>query len=278
MRAGLPRVEHLPDTGGSFEKGIELLVVPHITDCIPSKQFDIDTLELDSFNLADVSFNEPGDVDILLGAKIFYELLRSGQIRFPGTDIVFQNTVFGFVATGSVPIENETTVHCGLVIEDLDANLRKFWEIEDVEGDKLQIDESLICEDHFMKTHSRNDDGSYVVKMPFKIDPPCLGESKHIATKRFNSLWQRLKREPEYRQLYSEFLTEYENLGHMQETCETPRYIMPHHGVFRPESRTTKLRVVFNASEATSSGQSLNDNLYSGSVVQDDLFAILLRF
>ncbi|XP_055932821.1 uncharacterized protein LOC129962847 [Argiope bruennichi] len=114
--------------------------------------------------------------------------------------------------------------------------------------------------------------------MPFKIDPPCLGESKHIATKRFNSLWQRLKREPEYRQLYSEFLTEYENLGHMQATCETPRYIMPHHGVFRPESSTTKLRVVFNASEATSSGQSLNDNLYSGSVVQDDLFAILLRF
>ncbi|XP_055951495.1 uncharacterized protein LOC129987553 [Argiope bruennichi] len=53
---------------------------------------------------------------------------------------------------------------------------------------------------------------------------------------------------------------------------------MPHHGVFRPESSTTKLRVVFNASEATSSGQSLNDNLYSGSVVQDDLFAILLRF
>ncbi|XP_055941639.1 uncharacterized protein LOC129971687 [Argiope bruennichi] len=63
----------------------------------------------------------------------------------------------------------------------------------------------------------------------------------------------------------------------MQETCETPRYIMPHHGGFRPESSTTKLRVVFNASEATSSGQSLNDNLYSGSVVQDDLFAILLR-
>ncbi|XP_055944394.1 uncharacterized protein LOC129975353 [Argiope bruennichi] len=64
----------------------------------------------------------------------------------------------------------------------------------------------------------------------------------------------------------------------MQATCETPRYIMPHHGVFRPESSTTKLRVVFNTSEATSSGQSLNDNLYSGSVVQDDLFAILLRF
>ncbi|XP_055928190.1 uncharacterized protein LOC129959396 [Argiope bruennichi] len=64
----------------------------------------------------------------------------------------------------------------------------------------------------------------------------------------------------------------------MQATCETPKYIMPHHGVFRPESSTTKLRVVFNASEATSSGQSLNDNLYSGSVVQDDLFAILLRF
>ncbi|GBN87425.1 hypothetical protein AVEN_214446-1 [Araneus ventricosus] len=163
-------------------------------------------------------------------------------------------------------------------MEDLDANLRKFWEIENVEADKIQNDESLICEDHFMKTHFRNNDGSYVVKIPFKTDPPCLGESKHIATKRLNSLWKRLKREPEYIQLYREFLTEYENRVHMQATCESPRYIMPHHNVFRPDSSATKLRVVFNASEPTSSGQSLNDNLHTGSVVQDDLFAILLRF
>ncbi|GBM74147.1 hypothetical protein AVEN_216157-1 [Araneus ventricosus] len=127
-------------------------------------------------------------------------------------------------------------------MEDLDANLRKFWEIENVEADKIQNDESLICENHFMKTHFRNDDGRYVVKMPFKTDLPCLGESKHIAAKRINSLWKRLKREPE------------------------------------PDSSTTKLRIVFNASEPTSSGQSLNDNLYTGSVVQDDLIAILLRF
>ncbi|GFS71774.1 uncharacterized protein NPIL_267621 [Nephila pilipes] len=122
----------ISNVSGSFEKEIELLVVPEITDHLPSRQFDINTLELGNFKLADVSFNKPGEVDILLGAQIFYELLRTGQIRFPDSEITFQNTVFGYVATGSVPIENKTTFHCGLIIEDLDANLRKLRKLKGI--------------------------------------------------------------------------------------------------------------------------------------------------
>ncbi|GFX19904.1 integrase catalytic domain-containing protein [Trichonephila clavipes] len=51
-----------------------------------------------------------------------------------------------------------------------------------------------------------------------------------------------------------------------------------HHGVFRPDSKTTKLRVVFNASSKTTSSLSLNDILYKGEILQQDLFSILLRF
>jgi hypothetical protein len=45
---------------------------------------------------------------------------------------------------------------------------------------------------------------------------------------------------------------------------------MPHHGVVKEASSTTKLRVVFNASEKTGSGVSLNDVLRVGVTVQDD--------
>lgn len=53
---------------------------------------------------------------------------------------------------------------------------------------------------------------------------------------------------------------------------------MPHHGVVKADSLTTKLRVVFDASAPTSSGMSINEIQMVGPTMQSDLFAILLRF
>lgn len=79
-----------------------------------------------------------------------------------------------------------------------------------------------------------------------------------------------------------EFIDEYIRLGHMTENTKLDtkcfQYFLPHHGVIRESSSTTKLRVVFDASAATSSGVSLNDLQMVGPTVQDDLLSILLRF
>jgi len=62
---------------------------------------------------------------------------------------------------------------------------------------------------------------------------------------------------------YSAFLREYEELGHMRRISDDEEppysYYMPHHCVIRSSSGTTKLRVVFDASVATTNGLSLND-------------------
>ncbi|XP_072766647.1 uncharacterized protein [Anoplolepis gracilipes] len=57
-----------------------------------------------------------------------------------------------------------------------------------------------------------------------------------------------------------------------------PQYYMPHHCVTKDSSRTTKLRVAFNASNRGNNGISLNDALMVGLVLQQDLFSILVRF
>ncbi|XP_073820557.1 uncharacterized protein [Musca autumnalis] len=62
------------------------------------------------------------------------------------------------------------------------------------------------------------------------------------------------------------------------DAIRSPHYFIPHHCVQRPESTTTKLRVVFDASAKTSSSHSLNDLMYTGPTVQSDLFSIPLRF
>lgn len=56
------------------------------------------------------------------------------------------------------------------------------------------------------------------------------------------------------------------------------QYYLPHHCVLRESSTTTKIRVVFDASNKLTSGVSLNDALVKGAVLQEDLFSILTSF
>ncbi|XP_018376010.1 PREDICTED: uncharacterized protein LOC108769488 [Trachymyrmex cornetzi] len=53
---------------------------------------------------------------------------------------------------------------------------------------------------------------------------------------------------------------------------------IPHHAVIREHSSTTRLRVVFNASQSTSNGSSLNDHLMIGPKLQTDLRSVILRW
>ena len=53
---------------------------------------------------------------------------------------------------------------------------------------------------------------------------------------------------------------------------------IPHHPVFRAESITTRLRVVFNASCITLNGSTLNDHLLVGPKLQKDLPSIISQW
>ena len=55
-------------------------------------------------------------------------------------------------------------------------------------------------------------------------------------------------------------------------------FFLPHHAVVKPESKSTKVRVVFNASKKTGSGFSLNDVLHQGPTLQTDLIQIVLSW
>ncbi|GFW18289.1 uncharacterized protein TNCV_4008281 [Trichonephila clavipes] len=267
----------------SFKRELDMLVVKKITDFIPQKALEINSDFSNFVELADSNFNVPGKIDLLLGANIFYELLKPERIKIKDSQLLLVNSVFGYIVTGNLDSINETKVHCGLIRdEDLNKTLEKFWKLEEVEEPIVKNKERLICEEHYANTHFRTKKGKYVVSMPLKKEPSCLGNSEDIALKRLGSLWNRLARDENYLNLYREFLRDYERLGHMKEmTNETEpetTYYATHHGIYCPEKSTTKLRVVFNCSSLTDNGISLNDIQYNGGVIQEDLYAQMLRF
>ncbi|XP_073821291.1 uncharacterized protein [Musca autumnalis] len=86
---------------------------------------------------------------------------------------------------------------------------------------------------------------------------------------------------PEFKSQYDEVIKEYIDLGHMEKVDDStcgPNYYLPHHGVFKSDSTTTQLRVVFNGSSRSSNGKSLNDNLFVGPTLQQDLVALITKW
>ncbi|XP_070068244.1 uncharacterized protein [Drosophila takahashii] len=103
-----------------------------------------------------------------------------------------------------------------------------------------------------------------------------------MAQNRFSMLERRLNRCPELKEGYVNFMKEYEALGHMSPLqsfdSNMRHFFIPHHCVHRPQSLSTKLRVVFDGSAKSTSGKSLNDLLLCGPTIQQDLITTVLAF
>ncbi|XP_038106952.1 uncharacterized protein LOC119766466 [Culex quinquefasciatus] len=274
---------------GNFAAELDFLVTPRITGELPVKSFDASEWPISSeLVLADPAFNKRGRVDMLIGAEYFWNLLLDGRYELGPDRPVLRNTKLGWIAGGV--IASDATVVARTLCqtseeEPLIELLKSFYKVEacdEIRSSPTADDE--MCLEHFQRTHERTEEGRYVVRHPFNERKRELGDSREMALRRFLALERKLDKQPELKEQYSQFIREYEQLGHMREIEEAPNedpgsaFYLPHHCVLRPTSTTTKLRVVFDGSAKTSTGVSINDVLRIGPTIQNDLTAILLRF
>lgn len=86
--------------------------------------------------------------------------------------------------------------HCGVPANlQLSNQLEKFWKMEEI-NHKLQCSkEENECEAHFASTFTRNHEGRFIVELPLKGDIEQLGESYHIAERRFKTLERKLEKQ-----------------------------------------------------------------------------------
>ncbi|XP_041786334.1 uncharacterized protein LOC121601584, partial [Anopheles merus] len=261
---------------------VNLLVLPKPTANLPTRPVNISNWNIPAeYILADPTFNQPGSVDIMLGAEMFYELLKERRVSFGKHRPILQESKFGWIVSGTALVEiSVEPIVCMTAIDDL---MKKFFDIEELNDEPNWSLEERACEDFYRKTTTRNENEKYIVRLPRKSQMSGkLGDSKVIALRRFLVIERRLQRKPETRKAYIEFMDEYQRMGHM---CKVPAdestgetFYLPHHPVFKVDSTKTKYRVVFDASSKSSNGLSLNDTLMVGPTIQQDATSILLRF
>ncbi|XP_065158763.1 uncharacterized protein [Atheta coriaria] len=263
-------VQMYPRFSNSKAFNSELFVMSKVTDTLPSEPLDFNTFKLwENRPLADPYFYRPGKIDILLGVGEVAQLLLDGLEKHSG--YMAQNSELGWLISGGWHKSPQISAQV-CTISGPQPDLTRFWEFEEVECSIQPTAEAENCEVWYKESTTRSKDGRYTVCLPFKAN---LGESRSRAL-------VRLRCNAKLRDDYHTFMREYLELHRMRKVnkrdSQLNGYYIPHHAVIQEESSTTKLRVVFDASCQTSSKRSLNECMYVGPQLQNDIADLLLRW
>lgn len=245
--------------------------------------------EFNHLPLADPDFFIPSEVDALFGVQVWIKIVQPTIIKASDESGIAQQTRMGFVifqnpskTKGESRKEVQiSTARAGPAHHNdhaLEQVLQQFWIIESVPYTHTLTPDEQECERMFLTTHTRDNDGRYIVKMPLNSKTKLLGRSKSIALKQLFSMERKMKARPQFAQDYRQYMDDFEAQGFMSQIHEHEEsgYYTPHHGVYGASK--DKIRIVYNASSNTSTGISLNECQFTGARLQDDLAIILMRF
>ncbi|XP_058446192.1 uncharacterized protein LOC131427220 [Malaya genurostris] len=277
-----------------FEEATKIItqayVLGKLTATLPCQRFNVSNMPyLAGLQLADPHFNKPSSTDIILGADVFLSILQSGQVKDHNGNPVAQRSVFGWMVAGKISKQDCIHTHHSIINlhpeVDIDRTLRLFWEDQELHRSKqLTKDEQRVVE-LFNSTLTRSQEGRFIVRLPMDDSKLKLGNSLIAATRRLRCIERKFDSDSNFKKQYLSFMQEYQDLGHMEIVPPTKidvdcskSYYLPHHGVIKEDSITTKLRVVFDGSCSTTTGASLNDVLLDAPNINADLFEVLLRF
>ncbi|XP_046478618.1 uncharacterized protein [Neodiprion pinetum] len=237
-------------------------VLKTLTTVLPSSEVHskLTCPHLKGLNLADPEFLTPRAMDVIVGADFYEQLIKPNIIRHSSSSLIAQLTIFGWLIIGPIyaPVTLAKTAH-HVVSQATNSSLQylltRFW---------VQEEQTTLTKPQLTPEEEKS-----------------LGDSHHTAHLCLQRIFERLDRDSQYHQLYTRFMLEYERADHMiklddNSISRRPHYYLLHHGVLKPDSSTTKLRVVFNGSSASSTGYSLNDLMHAGPNLMVNIFHLLI--
>ena len=253
------------------------------------------------------SFSRPesGEVDILVGMQ--YASLHPVRIQNAGNLLLMENQ-FGYVVAGchsALQKHPSFTQSCMQARTALVMHVSGFERFFEVEGLGVRCDPpcggckcgtcqpggkqmSLKDEHEYQmidKGLSFDDDtGRWVAEYPWIRSSSELPNNRHVALAIMKSLERRLLPNKPLADLYNQQIQDMKTRGAAREVTDQelvkyvgPKFYIAHHAVFKPSSKSTPCRIVFNSS-LQHLGHSLNEYLAKGPSLLNNLLGILLRF
>ncbi|XP_070071097.1 uncharacterized protein [Drosophila takahashii] len=177
-------------------------VLGRITSSLEGQNIDASAHKVfKDLQLADTEFNTNSPVDILLGSEHVWSVFTGRKKYDNKGNLIAISSVFGWVITSL--ITSSPSNACALTTTvDIGATLQKFCELENVQSSaKLEPEDDQV-EKHFLATHSRDENGNYIVELPFNTENPEFGGTLQGALKRFKSVERRLQQNKQLRTQY----------------------------------------------------------------------------
>ncbi|XP_063543760.1 uncharacterized protein LOC134752112 isoform X2 [Cydia strobilella] len=281
-------------TKRGIEKSIHVNVVPRITDRIPIQ----DIPKIDIVDIPADSYSNGQSINMLIGNDYYFSFIRNNKIQID-TDLYLVDTDFGWIMSGHHDKDNQendnilavvtyyqNNIGCKCYTEpDLplrQADVKFLWSLENIGiTDSVKATREEIAVQHFNDTVVYQG-GRYYVKWPWTTYPPDVPTNYGLAYGRLKGLVQRMDKPTlqEYNeilmeQLQAEIIEVVQVDSNVQCQSVPPINYLPHHIIKQSAKRG---RIVYDGSARLKDQQSLNECLYRGPCMLQDLTALLLNF
>uniref|UniRef100_A0A8D8QW11 Integrase catalytic domain-containing protein n=1 Tax=Cacopsylla melanoneura TaxID=428564 RepID=A0A8D8QW11_9HEMI len=278
---------HLRDKFGTSHP-VNVSVVPTIVGHMTHSTRDSGVMSKlrEEYDLADTGEDE--EFDLLLGNDYYSTFMLDEKVRVLDS-LFLLKSVFGYILSGKLELTNSVNniqtesslfIQVDEPIQHLQ-DLRSFWDLDTIAirdcPYQTSDDKALMSFDRTVQYT----DNRYYVQFPWKDDSRDVQTNFGLAFGRLSSLVKRHKSDGILSTCKSTF-DEQLVKGILEPVDSKPTdncHYLAFHAVCRSDSETTKVRFVMDASaKQVKSKPSLNELLYRGPVLLENLCGILLRF
>lgn len=250
--------------------------LPKVKNVALSKKLRDLNIKISDFQFADT------EIGLLIGSDHLGSIVTNELVHLDD-NLMAVKTNLGWTLQG--PINNLNSVNTNSVSCFSKTNLSDLWSVEllgiqdPYEKQCKNVTETEVLK-NFNNNISVNAEGRYNVSLLWKDGCPRLSTNYEVASKRLESTTKKLKLTGNLN-TYNHVLQTWEKDDIIEKVTDDNMengHYLPHHGVIKPHSTSTRVRPVYDASTKDRNGWSLNSCLDKGVNMIELLPKLLIQF